>query len=541
MDSEKTLLEEANLRVRALAGAILLAEVPETTRSIGVVEVSFDRTPSTEGSYYVVYDSELRHPYSPVEPGSPLPPEDLAVARAAVAAAAPDEPWVRYGLEREVTPLGFRPDGEPYTAEEAREALGKDFQMIGSELSHESGLSVTELIASVPMAFPAEELELTITNAILKDTARRAAAFDRYGDLVEDGGRLRVSCGQTPQGCAYKDPVAFCDRNDEPAYIPEAGFEGLREDDDGMVALDEVDPEEVYSYADILEAAQGSREMAELIFSQLDWQHPSTVYDENMRLLSEVWDDAPSQARVADLEAPARIYAECRLREAGLEGRDLERAMASTVAETTEAIGEPRRGAAAEPDPYPYRLLSRLKADCDYVLGAGGPGSVKYLWAGDVPAQIAKMREVYASLPEPPEWLSAEDIDRYERDMRALLEAQGKSEEARQEAVSAPKALDDAGLLDYFDFADYGRAAAQEHHLTDEGFMPASADGPSTDLYDREEIAELAREARGDARPVPLGSTRPAPAPYTPQADMRGVQAPVREAASRREKPELTR
>ena len=46
MDSEKTLLEEANLRVRALDGAILLAEVPETTSSIGVVEIAFDRTPS---------------------------------------------------------------------------------------------------------------------------------------------------------------------------------------------------------------------------------------------------------------------------------------------------------------------------------------------------------------------------------------------------------------------------------------------------------------------------------------------------------------
>lgn len=120
MDSEKTLLEEANLRVRALDGAILLAEVPETTSSIGVVEIAFDRTPSGEGSYYVVFDSERRHPYSPIDPGAPLPPEDLAVVRAAVEAAAPDEPWVRYGLDREVTPLGFRPDGEPYTAEEAR-------------------------------------------------------------------------------------------------------------------------------------------------------------------------------------------------------------------------------------------------------------------------------------------------------------------------------------------------------------------------------------------------------------------------------------
>lgn len=63
-----------------------------------------------------------------------------------------------------------------------------------------------------------------------------------------------------------------------------------------------------------------------------------------------------------------------------------------------------------------YRLLSRLKADCDYYLGAGGRAE-KHLWAGSVEAQLAKMRELYALLPEKPEWLTAEDIDRYESQM----------------------------------------------------------------------------------------------------------------------------
>ena len=36
-----------------------------------------------------------------------------------------------------------------------------------------------------------------------------------------------------------------------------------------------------------------------------------------------------------------------------------------------------------------YRLLSRLKADCDYFLGAGGRAE-KHLWAGNVREQIAK-------------------------------------------------------------------------------------------------------------------------------------------------------
>lgn len=49
-----------------------------------------------------------------------------------------------------------------------------------------------------------------------------------------------------------------------------------------------------------------------------------------------------------------------------------------------------------------YRLLSRLKADCDYYLGAGGRAE-KHLWAGSVEAQITKMRELYDVLPEKPE------------------------------------------------------------------------------------------------------------------------------------------
>ena len=43
-----------------------------------------------------------------------------------------------------------------------------------------------------------------------------------------------------------------------------------------------------------------------------------------------------------------------------------------------------------EPEQNPdYQLLSRLKADCDYFLGAGGCAE-KHLWAGSVRAQIAK-------------------------------------------------------------------------------------------------------------------------------------------------------
>ena len=65
-----------------------------------------------------------------------------------------------------------------------------------------------------------------------------------------------------------------------------------------------------------------------------------------------------------------------------------------------------------------YVLLDRLRADCDYFLGAGGR-SEKHLWAGSVYAQVKKMRGLYDALPEKPEWLTTEAIDRYAAQMAA--------------------------------------------------------------------------------------------------------------------------
>ena len=78
-------------------------------------------------------------------------------------------------------------------------------------------------------------------------------------------------------------------------------------------------------------------------------------------------------------------------------------------------------GATLEQRSDDYRLLSRLKADCDYFLGAGGRAE-KHLWAGNVREQIAKMRELYDALPEKPEWLTMEDIDRYAQHMEPPYE-----------------------------------------------------------------------------------------------------------------------
>ena len=88
---------------------------------------------------------------------------------------------------------------------------------------------------------------------------------------------------------------------------------------------------------------------------------------------------------------------------------------------TAGSVPETLRKIIREFDPadrFKYQLLSRLQTDCDYFLGYGhrNPGA---LWAGNVPDHIAGMRALWESFPEDarPEWLTADDLDRYERDM----------------------------------------------------------------------------------------------------------------------------
>ena len=65
---------------------------------------------------------------------------------------------------------------------------------------------------------------------------------------------------------------------------------------------------------------------------------------------------------------------------------------------------------------YPYMILSRLKSDCDYYLGAGNKAD-KHLWALNPKDQIAYMRAIYNRLDPKPEWLTSEQIDEYEKNM----------------------------------------------------------------------------------------------------------------------------
>lgn len=72
-----------------------------------------------------------------------------------------------------------------------------------------------------------------------------------------------------------------------------------------------------------------------------------------------------------------------------------------------------------------YRLLDRLRQDCEYYL-SNGNRNPKYLWAGNELEQIEKMRELYNKFPDDlkPEWITIEDINKYKDKMLSKEEIQ---------------------------------------------------------------------------------------------------------------------
>ena len=66
---------------------------------------------------------------------------------------------------------------------------------------------------------------------------------------------------------------------------------------------------------------------------------------------------------------------------------------------------------------FNYQMLSRMKSDCEYFLGAGNR-STKHLWAKNVDAQINAMKCTWQNLKEKPEWCTWQNILDYERKMK---------------------------------------------------------------------------------------------------------------------------
>lgn len=113
------------------------------------------------------------------------------------------------------------------------------------------------------------------------------------------------------------------------------------------------------------------------------------------------------------------------------EGRYLETPVVSQTEQQNEV----------QPFSDQYRLLDRLCADCEYFLGAGQRAE-KHLWAGSVDAQIEKMRELYAQLPEKPDWISLDVINAYARRMAAPEPVENTAEASPEETQILDEALD---------------------------------------------------------------------------------------------------
>lgn len=115
--------------------------------------------------------------------------------------------------------------------------------------------------------------------------------------------------------------------------------------------------------------------------------------------------------------------------------RDMQNILDDFIDNYEQAFEEESLEESNDPE-FNYKMLDRLKSDCDYFLGNGNR-SEKHLWAGNCEAQIAKMREIYNSLEEKPEWLSEEDINKYEKEMcsKQLEETKTFSEEDIEKTI----------------------------------------------------------------------------------------------------------
>lgn len=107
----------------------------------------------------------------------------------------------------------------------------------------------------------------------------------------------------------------------------------------------------------------------------------------------------------------------------------------------TPVVSQTEQQDEVQPFSDQYRLLDRLCADCEYFLGAGQRAE-KHLWAGSVDAQIEKMRELYAQLPEKPDWISLDVINTYARRMAAPEPVENTAEASPEETQILDEALD---------------------------------------------------------------------------------------------------
>lgn len=83
-----------------------------------------------------------------------------------------------------------------------------------------------------------------------------------------------------------------------------------------------------------------------------------------------------------------------------------------------EFVIEPLKGEISEEKKNQYRMLDRLRTDCEYYFGNRHrhPGC---LWAGNEQDHIKAMKEIWNSFSEKekPQWLTWQQIEAYEKEM----------------------------------------------------------------------------------------------------------------------------
>ena len=91
--------------------------------------------------------------------------------------------------------------------------------------------------------------------------------YERIGKCVvnEDGEIVELEKEYYRQGWIFKDESAFYHESPKPCYVPEE------------------EEERFYTREDFLALCNGQEDIAEMIFDEVDWQHPETYFDEQFR------------------------------------------------------------------------------------------------------------------------------------------------------------------------------------------------------------------------------------------------------------------
>lgn len=128
---------------------------------------------------------------------------------------------------------------------------------------------------------------------------------------------------------------------------------------------------------------------------------------------------------------------------------------------------------------FNLRLLGRLKDDVDYFLGPSH--AEKYLWAGSVDAQIAKLREIDGTIrPEDrPEWFTTEWIDQAEREMKDPSDNTGTALDA---ALSGQYAAFENAVIGYIDAHDTDTGTSENGASQFAGYEVAARDANGTPM-----------------------------------------------------------